>query len=223
MRKGWMKYLIVLTPGFLGLQGCHVGSVSFTGSAACTVNGPNAGDCTVTAGGVVNILPGAKAQYVSANDMAATTDGSYVLSVSAPSTQFTTSAGDVAVTTITANTDTGYSSTITLPLTPVNPVVSPANSGDAVYSYNLPSSPQLAAWTQQVTANTSASMDITSTATVPLRSTGTAGSPTLTSTVTSNSIGTVNAGNINFTTMTSGPIKGVPCGQPGGLCKQNPS
>jgi hypothetical protein len=218
MRTPIIRACLLVLPLMLSLQGCHVSGGSITGSTTCTDNGPNAGICTSTLGGTINFQPSSTLASAGTDDLATMADGSYTLSVSAPGAIYTPAPNATPTATITVTTDTGYTSSIGVVLSPVAPAIAAVNAGDAVYSYNLPSTPDFAAWIQQVSANTNSTMSISSSAGIPLQAAPGSGVVTMTTVLTSNAVGTYNVG--NFTTRRFSSNKGNPPCQPGMVCTQ---
>jgi len=98
---------------------------------------------------------GAKPQVVGGSSLS-----SYTIVQSVPSALYTSSTSAPQVT-LTATTDTGYVSSITLSLASTTTWVSPVNSGDVVYAWTIPQTAQFETWQQQVSANSSAEAEIT--------------------------------------------------------------
>jgi hypothetical protein len=203
-----------MLPCLFAIQGCHVSQFTSSTTVTCAVSGPTEGACSIAVTEAITVVPKVVAQTVGASDLASTADGSYTISASAPSSLFSANTSVASTTTITATTDTGYSSTITVSLTPTSPAIAPVNEGDAVFSYNLPNTPAFNSWVQTVAANTNASMTLTSSAALPLQITAAPGSFTVTTVLTSNDTGSVNTGNVQFV-RSAPPMKS--CGN-GGLC-----
>lgn len=180
-------------PACFWLSGCHVSQTTVTTQAACPVAGPTQGACTVTVGTTVTIVPNAVTHTVGVSDLSTVEDGSYVISVSAPSS-FTATTSSTPTTTLSVETDQGYTSSITLGLTQVAAAIAPVNSGDAVYSFNLKNSAALESRVQKVAAKTTSTMTLTSTGGLPIQSNGSGGAFTFTTVLTSNSTGNVNGG-----------------------------
>lgn len=204
---------ILLLPFLLALDGCK-GTWTTTASGSCT-NAPTGQSCTV--GGQVSYSTKSINSGAEAHDLQTVTDGSYTISASVPSGSVTPDPNGSGVTTITATTDQGYTSSIVVALTPVAAAISPVNDGDVVYSYNLPASDTLNNWVQQVAANTTSSVSIESSAGLPFVFGTTPGSVTMTSVVTSNAVGTVNAGNVIIQVQSSKQIGGC---KPGTVCPE---
>ncbi|MGA3262585.1 MAG: hypothetical protein ABSC47_00910 [Terracidiphilus sp.] len=198
MKNLFWKFSILALPSIFFLTGCHPTQWQTTFQTSCTVSGPQQGACTIGIIQSVTIAPNAVMKSVEPSDLATIKDGSYTLSISAPSSVFTANASQSTTTTISVTTDTGYSSSITLLLTPTAPAIAPVNSGDTVFSFNLPDTPAFDAWMQNVTANTIAKMSVTTQGAVPLVENSTLGIVTITTVLTSNSTGDVDLGDLTF-------------------------
>ena len=145
------------------LNGCHVESYQVSSSVSVS----STGTVTTTVGVSATIKPNAVMSNVEASDVAALPSTGFVVSASLPSSNFTPDGSNIPTTTITAVTDTGFTSSITVQLQPTNPVIGPINTGDAVYSYAVPSTSALNSWAQEVSQNTASSATITSTGGLP--------------------------------------------------------
>jgi hypothetical protein len=77
--------------------------------------------------------------------------------------------------TITATTDTGYTSSVTLALQSATTTVAPVNQGDVIYAYSVPASTALTTWEQDVEANYTSQVAIAFTTSVPFASNGAPG------------------------------------------------
>jgi hypothetical protein len=207
------KIAAVALPCLLGLQGCHISQYVVGTTVTCPTTGP---PCTVALNSAITIVPNVVAQTVGIDDLGSTSDGSYTVSASVPSSIFSADPNGFPTTTLTVTTDTGYSSSIILNLTPVAAAISPVNSGDVVFSYNLPSTPEFNAWIQQVAASTTSTMTLTTSAGLPLLITGAAGTYKINTVLTSNSVGTFPTGSMQLVRST--PPKGKPCSM-GGICQ----
>lgn len=146
-------------------------------------------------------------------DLSSTSDGSYVLSASVPGSIYIADTSQTATTTIHVTTDNGFSSSITVPLVPVAPAISPVNSGDTVYSYNLPSSASFNSWVQQVAANTTSTMSINSSAALPFQAASATGTFTFTSVLTSNTTGNYQVGSLSITRSSTSSSPGCKANQ----------
>jgi hypothetical protein len=150
-------------------QGCHVSQVSLQANGSYSSNG------TWTAGGNVGIVfvGHSVASNVAQSDVSQLPSAGFVVSASLPSSAFSPNPSAQAVTTLTATTDTGYTSSIQVVLQPTAAAINPINAGDAVYSYALSDTPELEAWVATVAANSSSSVTITNDGNLPF--VGTAG------------------------------------------------
>ena len=207
---------LFLLPCMFAVQGCHVSQYTATFTETCALPGSSSSGCTETAGGTATFVPKVIAQTVYPSDLVSTNDGSYTISISAPSNTYSLNSGATPETTLTATTDTGYSSSITLLLTPVSAVISPVNHGDAVFSFNLPNTPAVNTWVQTVSANTNTSLTLTTSASLPLTMVAGSGTVTASAVLTSNYTGTFNAGS-TVIVRNAPPSKGGNCGS-GGIC-----
>lgn len=102
--------------------------------------------------------------------------------VSANAANFTPNPVSPAQATISATTDQGYSSSITVNLEQVASTTAPVNSGDAVYTYAVSSADTTAVnnWVNTVANNSTANATLTATSIIPLASAGIGGTYTTT-------------------------------------------
>jgi hypothetical protein len=147
-------------------QGCS-GSVSVTESDAhSTLTNSD----TITTSVTAQISWGApKPNLVGDGDPT-----TFALAQSIPS-EFTPNPSSPPQVTLTATTDTGYVSSITVTLQPASTTVAPVNQGDVVYGYSVPSSTALTTWEQNVGANTTSETQISAASTLALTNNGNAG------------------------------------------------
>jgi hypothetical protein len=189
---------VAALPSLVLFTGCHVSGGSVTSTTSCAVSGTNAGGCTVTAGGTVTFAPNAQVATAEIDDLQTISDGSYAVSVSAP-TAFTSISNGGATTLLSVTTDTGYSSSINLALTAVAAKINPVNQGDVVSSFNLPTSSALSSWIQTVAAHTNTTMKINNSAGLPFQMAAGSGTYTITTVLTSNAVGTYGLSTLSLT------------------------
>jgi hypothetical protein len=207
-KNSFIKLAAFLWPALFPLGGCHISQTTLNTTTTCTVDGPNQGVCTVAVGGSITIAPNATGLIAEPNDLFTIQDGSYVLSLSAPSSVFSSNTDGSPTTTLSVTTDTGYSSSITLPLNPVAPAVSPVNAGDAVFSFGLPDTTTFDNWMQNVAVHTVSTMTLSISGALPLQANNTSGSVTISTVLTSNSTGSVDFSDLTFFRT----VTGVKCG-----------
>jgi hypothetical protein len=164
-----MHVSLFLLPCLLFTQGCHVSQLSLEGDGSYNSNGSWSASGKV---GLV-IVSHSVASNVAQSDLSQFAYAGFVVSASVPSSAFSPDSSSQAVTTLTATTDTGFTSSIQVVLQTTSAAIDPINSGDAVYSYVLPDTPELEAWSATVAANTNSSATITSNGNLPF--TGTSG------------------------------------------------
>jgi hypothetical protein len=197
MKKPFLKFAVVSAVVFastLGFSGCYkVKSIEFGVETDCPLDASSIRDCTGKGTIKAVLEPKKNVAELTIADLSTVEDGSYTLSLSAPSSMFSASTSASSTTTISVTTDTGYTSSITLPLTSVSSAISPVNSGDEVFSFNISNTSTLDAWVQNIAANTTSSISLTNTANFLLQPIA-AGSATVTAVVTSNATGPVNVG-----------------------------
>jgi hypothetical protein len=198
---------VVCIASLLTCSGCSASiSQSFSASRNLATDQTTLQETTTV---TIQLGGGAKPNFV--------TDGNvttYGLVQSIPS-EFTPNTSSPAQVTLTATTDTGYVSSITLTLQPTSTTVGPVNQGDVVYAYAAPSSTALTTWEQNVGANTTAQAQISAASTMPLTDTDNPGTYQLTSIVQTP------AGSATSSTSIGIGLSGIP-GPPTG-CPSNPS
>jgi hypothetical protein len=172
--------LLAVAPMMLTTTGCPKVSGTITttytetqscGPAGCTTT------ITFTVGGNINIgggTGGTTPPKPQASD--------FTSIVSANAANFTPSPLSPAQATLSATTDQGYTSSITVNLEQVASTTAPVNSGDAVYTYAISSADTTAVnnWVNTVASNSNATANMTASTTVPLASAGIGGSYTTT-------------------------------------------
>ena len=135
------------------------------GPIGCVVSGGVQVDCASAghgwscgASGIVRISPniatfqgGTSPSSVSAYRLIFNVDPSWTVNTASPSQA-----------TVAATTDTGYTSSITVTLTPTTSTTAPVVSGDSVYTFNLPNTSAFETWAAAVAANTSSALTLTS-------------------------------------------------------------
>lgn len=134
---------------------------------------------------------------------------SFTIIANAPSDAFTVDPNSPPQTTLTATTDTGYTSSVTVTLQQVASTTAPVSSGDEVYTWTVPNTTALSNWAQAVASHTTNSMQLTSSSEFPLVSTK-AGTYTLAVQINSNATGVMNEGSTSVTV----PPTNMSCGYP---------
>lgn len=197
-----MKTLRVLKfiPFLLALAlpiGCKSGitvSVSCGGAKPCTYGG----SVTLQSGGGTNATPA---------DLTAALNTGYEIIVTVPSNELKPDTNSVAQSTLTATTDTGYSSSILVNMTLVGTAPSSLVSGDTDYTYSIPSSAALTNWVDSVNLNTNETSTIVTATSTTFEPAGVAGDYTVYVQITSEQTGVVAQGNATF----SDPGSGAGC------------
>lgn len=188
------------------------GSVTETcgGGKPCQTSGTGSVMITIKNNMVVSGLDPSTLASLSPSDFTTIT--------SLDASNFSPNTSSPAQATLTASTDTGYSSSITVNLQQVASSTPPVNTGDAVHTYAVSDANlgQVTAWLQQVSNNTSSAAQITSVASLPMNSAGNPGTYTLSGQANSNSTGLVSVGSA---TMTVAPPSND-CGIGGTKCYQ---
>jgi hypothetical protein len=191
---------VVCIVSLFACSGC-TGSTGMSLSAAYNTQ-TGATTITTTVSGTIT-FGGAKANFVSNGDPT-----TYSLVNSIPS-EFTPNASSPPQVTLTATTDTGYVSSITLTLQPTSTTVGPVNQGDVVYAYSVPASTALTTWEQNVGANTTEEAQVSAVSTLPLTSSA------ITGTYQVNAIAQTPSGSSNASTSISlglsGPSNPLKC------------
>lgn len=112
-----------------------------------------------------------EAQFMAVGDP---TSSSYTFVESVPSV-FTSNSSSPPQITMTATTDNGYTSSITLALQSTSTTVAPVNQGDVVYAWTVPASAALTTWEQNLNANTTSQISISFATSMPFAENGTTG------------------------------------------------
>lgn len=210
--------VFAVTPILFGTTGCPHTSVTASGSYSETCGGGK--PCSTTTTGTVSVTIGgtSKVSGLDPGTIASLSPSEFTTITSVPASNFLPNPNSPAQSTLTASTDTGYSSSITINLQQVTSTTPPVNSGDAVYTYGIVSSAdsQVTQWLQQVAANTNATAEITSVSNLPMTSLGNPGSYTLSGQANSNLTGLVNVGSSTLTVPANNGcgVGGTKCYQP---------
>jgi hypothetical protein len=199
------------------IQGCHVSGGSV--STSVSVN-DQTGAVTTTVSGTLNIAPDMTYSGLAVADLSDIPSSGYVVSLSVPSGSFVPDQNNTPTTTLTATTDTGYTSSITVVLQPTSPAINPINSGDIVYSYSLPNTSQVNDWIQQVALNTSSTTTLSSSAGLPVVAVGNPGTYNIAVEITSAQVGSVELGASNISIQSPTP---PPSCDPGENCVTQPA
>ncbi len=134
---------------------------------------------------------------------------SFTIIANAPSGAFALDPNSPAQSTLTATTDTGYTSSVTVTLQQVTSTTVPVSNGDTVYTWSVPSTTALANWQQAVASHTTNSMQVTISSGLPLLSTA-SGTYTIPVQINSNATGVMDEGSTSITV----PQTNMSCGYP---------
>lgn len=214
MNQNYVRAFPVALFGLLFIVGCTV-SGTVQGSVSISSNGTTTG----TIGGGVTVSSKAVVGSLDTETFRGIPGGGYTVSVSAPASDFSADTTDLSNVTITATTDTGYTSSVTATLQQTSPAISPVNPGDVVVSYALPNTTQMNEWIAQVAANSNSSVSISSSAAVPIINQGNPGTYSISSALTSTTVGNYNIGSASFSVK---PLGTKPC-VGGNPCPVNPN
>lgn len=168
------------------LCGCHVESYTVSDTTSVTDNGPNAGTVTSSVGVSVTIKPNVSISNVQASDIPTIPATGFGISVSALNAEFTADTTNSPYAVVSALTDSGYTSQITVPLTPTEALINPVNPGDAVTSYSLQDTAAFETWTQVVSQHTQSTATISAVGYLPFLAAQTPGTYTVSNQVTNN-------------------------------------
>lgn len=178
-------------------SGCNGGRLTSQGgqiSRTCTTDSNGNTTCKIT---IIQQQDGA-----SPNDLTSAGSGSsvaaYRLILNLPSDAVLNTQSSVQAT-LTATTDTGYISAITVTLQPTTSTTQPVASGDTVYTFLLPNTSEVTNWASTVAANANSSISVTSSAVSGLNLLGTPGSYVVTIQEITEQTGTTTVGSIGVT------------------------
>ncbi len=201
---------VLLLPLALPLGGCKVSGGEINGSESCGPTG-----CTTTIGGKVNFN---SVTGVTPTDLTTALTSGYQIIVTVPSNELKLDPTAIPQATLDATTDTGYSSSILVNLTPVGSAPSTLVSGDTDYTFTVPTTAALTAWVDSVNLNTNETSDIVASTTTVFDNAGVAGTYTAYVQITSLQTGTMPVGNATFTDP-GYTVKNPGC-KPGQVCSE---
>lgn len=205
----YVKTILKLTPLLAALllpMGCTPPTRSVTAGAQCG----GGKQCTVTVSTTWTWPGRAPVQQVAPADLAAAVNAGYEVILTVPPNELTPDTSSVAQATLNATTDTGYTSSILVNLTPTGSAPSTLVSGDTDYTYSVPASNALTNWVNTVNQNTNETSSIDASTSTVFTAGGIAGTYTVYVQVTSQQTGTMPAGNATFTDVGT-PTKPIPC------------
>lgn len=191
-RKGMFQRVcavVVATVFLVSVSGCSQSvSVSVSGSAKTGVTG------TIT----YKISWSQQEKGVPASDFAVSQSAGYTAIVNAPSADFALDSQNQVQTTLTATTDRGYTSSVTVTLQPVASTTAPVASGDTVYTFALQNTTALNSWVQAVQQNMTSSVTINSSTGAVFDTSQNAGTYTLNVQVNSTQTGMQPIGSVSY-------------------------
>ncbi len=176
-------------------------------SGSCTVSG---GSGTATSGSCT-IRVSTNATGVTAMDFANAPSSGYSVIVNVPASNFTYDANSTTQTTLTATTDTGYTSSVVVDMQQVASTTAPVADGYAVYAFAAPNTASLQNWVQSVSQHTNQTVTVSSDTLAGFQDLGAAGNYTFYVSISSTQTGTVSVGS---TTYRSTGSNAGPGGQP---------
>jgi hypothetical protein len=187
--------------------------VTFTSGCNTSVSGgvtvSQSSNGTTTVSGTVTVTWKPVAQDLTVSDLQTAESSGYTVITNVPSSNFTLNSQNPVQATLTATTDQGYTSSVTVTLQPVTSTTSPVASGYAVYTFAVPSSSELSSWVQSVVANSTSSTSVSASVATVFNSQGTSGTYTLYVQVNSSQTGLQTMGSAVYVV----PSEGV-----GGTC-----
>lgn len=155
------------------------------------------------------------------SDFESSFSSGYTVIANVPSADFTFGTQNPVQATLTATTDTGFTSSTTVTLQPVTSTTAPIGSGYTVYTFAIPATSELNTWVQSVGANANSTMNLSATSTIPFNDLGTAGTYTFYIQINSSQTGVQPVGSIVYSDPGSGtpnpscpPNKPCPVGGP---------
>lgn len=204
--------LTSLKKWYLAPSACVLALLALTGctrSVKASVSANSNGVVTGTVSMSWTVKSQIAVANVSPSDLGQNPATSFAIIVNAPSDAFAVNPNSPAQTTLTATTDTGYTSSVTVTLQQVASSTAPVSSGDAVYTWSVPNTAALNAWEQDVAAHTTSTMQVTSSSGLPLMTTK-SGTYTIPVQINNNSTGVMNEGSTSITV----PPTNMSCGYP---------
>lgn len=123
---------------------------------------------------------------------------SYNLIFNVPSSNLTLNTQSPSQATLTATTDTGYTTSLTVTLQPTTSTTAPVADGYTVYTFALPNSSDVSDWPAVVNQNTNDSVTITSSNTALFDSAGNSGTWMIYLHVNSEQTGPTPVGSISY-------------------------
>ncbi len=174
------------------LGGCKV-SGTISGSVTCGGGKP----CSGT--GTVGITVSSQAGGVTPDVLAAGPSSGYSAVIHVPSNELTLSQTGAAQTTLTATTDTGYTTSIVVDMEFTGAAPSTLASGYTAYTFNIPPSDALTNWVNSVNNNTASSAAVVSTTSTAFTPAGQQGSYTVYMQISSDQIGVTSPVSAGFT------------------------
>ena len=127
----------------------------------------------------------------SPNAVSSALSSGYAVIIHVPSGEFSADSSSQPQATLTATTDTGYTSSIVVNLTPTGSASSTLYSGYTAYTFAVQSSSQLTAWVNSVNSHTSSTSTITATSTGSFLGAGDPGEYTVYAQLTSSQTGAI--------------------------------
>jgi hypothetical protein len=162
--------LIILA---LSLGGCHVDSTEYSLQGTATCGGGKGCSGSVT-GGVKVIV-----KNLAPVNLSTASSAGYAVVISVPSSELTLSSTGTAQTTLTATTDTGYTSSIVVDMAPAGSATSTSLDGYTAYTFNVLPSDALTKWVNTINSNTTDSSTIVSANSAAFTSAGQEGTYTV--------------------------------------------
>lgn len=145
------RFCAVVVAGavLISLAGCQTSETV----GVSVSQGPNG--TTVT--GSVSVTIKQQLQDVAMPDFGTAESSGYTIVINAPSSNFTLDSQNPVQATLTANTDKGYTSSVTVTLQPGASTTAPVASGYTVYTFTVPNTTAVSNWVQAVQQNSSSS------------------------------------------------------------------
>ncbi len=172
--------------------GCHVSETS-----GISINCGGGKPCTY--GGTVSLQVSNQSVGVASADLSSALGSGYSVIVHVPDGELTYDSSSTPQATLTATTDTGYTSSIVVNLSPAGSVPSSLYSGYTAYTFEVQPSSQLTAWVNLVNSHISSTASVVTASSAVFSPQGEAGTYPVYAQVTSNQTGTISNGSASFT------------------------
>ena len=192
-----------MLPGFIALVTLAIAGCKVTGTGSVNASCGGGKPCTV--GGTVGISVSNNFRGFAPSDLSGALSSGYAIIVHVPDADVTYSGSSQPQATLTATTDTGYTSSFVVNLTPAGSAPSSLYASYTAYTFNVQPSSQLTAWVNTVNAHTTSTSSMVTVSSTSFEPQGESGTYTIYAQFTSTQTGTVSVGSSSFTDPGSDP------------------